>query len=178
MSNGFGEDLLEKGQSLARHAAKTVGQDIEQQVVGSKQQMPGAEQLAGGQQQGSTQDQTAIDAQNKANQDFLKDLYGTSNNQSSGTSAQPAHTPVQQDLALDDQQKLAEARKALNDRHMQTYYIPTFVEQKKTDESTQERLEKEEQEEKAKKMEKLQEEEEKKPIPQPVKGPEKAPGAG
>jgi hypothetical protein len=166
---GLGEAMLEAGKSFAKQSV----QGAKQQVTGSTsipsapKGAPGAEQLGGNVAGGTPQDQ--------ADQDFVKDLYSSNQQQ---TANNPQVNAQMQ--AMSDEQKLAEARKRLMEQHMTTYYKPTF-ENRKQEESVADRIAREDQEKQSKKMEELQEEQKKNDSPMSVRmgaqRAEKFPGA-
>jgi len=154
MKNPFSfETLTEQGKTLG----KAIGNQVKPANPSSSQsQMPNS-------------DQAANFGQDQNSQDFVNQLYGSSNQNN------PAASQMgQQQQAMADQAKLEEARKKL---HMETYYIPTF-EKRKKEETTGERLEREEQEKKQEEAKKMELEQKKKEVPKaPAKGAERTPGA-
>jgi hypothetical protein len=135
------QEALEQGQSILKKQAQTTVQSVTTQVTGQ-----GAAPADGAKSVGAGQD--------KMTQDFLQDLYAPSDTRQTTQSG-------------DEQTKLVEARKKLEEhkkQHMDSYYIPTFEQRKQQDERPAEKVEREEAEEKQKRWE-LQQEEAKKAPP-------------
>lgn len=121
-------------------------------------------------------------SQDQATNDFVKDLYGSSdqnlnqlqansnlNNNQSNSSLTLQGKNIDQPKTQQDAEELAKARKALMEQHTTTYYRPTFESPQRPQEDTAEKLEREKQEEEAKKMQELQEEKKKDEVPMAVR---------
>lgn len=154
-----GEEILEAGKQVGKQAVTQTIQTAKQQLTGSK--TPSA-----------VDQKTGIPDQN--NQDFIKDLYGASNNQQNPNpqngqqvAPQNSQTPPSSDAQKTvEQNQLETARKKL---HMESYYIPTFESPQKQEENVADKLEREEHQEKMKKMEELHEEQKKNEVPMAVR---------
>ncbi len=139
----------------------------------------------------STQSSTSQNTtnQDQATNDFVKDLYGTSdqaanqnssvnnsgNNQSQAGPLTLQGKSIDQPKTPEEVEKLAKARRSLMEQHMTTYYKPTFESLPKQEEDVADKLEREKQETEAKKMEELQIEQKKNEVPMAVRmGAQKA----
>ncbi|HUD44716.1 MAG TPA: hypothetical protein VMR41_04195 [Patescibacteria group bacterium] len=111
--------------------------------------------------------QSGTNPQNTDNQDFVKALYGSSQ-QPNGQPQQPANQ-MQAQSNQQDQEQLLKARKLLQEQHNKVYFDKLLhPEAGRREETVQEKLEKEKQEEEQKKQIKLEEEEKKQQV---VKAP-------
>jgi hypothetical protein len=180
MPNNFfnGEEMLEAGQSLVKNAGDQVAKQTSITANTAVNQLtgPGTNE---------TQTQTQGNQQGDTAKDFVKDLYGVNNSSTNTTQTSGVNNPNgqkdQQPQSPEEAMKLAEARKLLQEQHMNTYWKPTFEPQKREEEPEAEKVEREKQEEEAKKMEKLQEEQKKNEVPLAIRmasqKTEKFPGA-
>lgn len=152
------EELLESGKSLVKQTSDQVVKQTNSTINAATNQVTG--------DQGTNEVQNAAGgaAADDNTKDFIKDLYGVSNNNSNPQAVNSnvqSQNSGQTPQTLDDAKKLADARKLLMEQHMSTYYRPTFERVDQEEENVADKLEKEKQEE-AKKMEELQKEQKKK----------------
>ncbi|MBU2632765.1 hypothetical protein KKG52_03545 [Patescibacteria group bacterium] len=153
--NGAVGEILEKGQQVGdsvKSSAKAQVQNIASDVVGQM-----------GRQE-SSPDQGSQANQQKQQQDntqFIKDLYGVSENGSVQNQDPQSDMAIRQQRELEDKKKLEELRQKL---HKEKYYDPLVNPQRQPEETTAQKLEREEHEEEKEKMEDLQEEKKKAPI--------------
>ena len=149
------QEALEQGQTLLKKQAQVTAQAAKGQVTGQTQTP------SDGVKQVSSQDDLT--------KDFLQDMYAPSDTLTQTPQKQAAITPQSQAKpAGDDQTKLAEARKKLEEHkktHMELYYKPTFEEKTHGEERQAEKVEREEHEEKQKRWELQQEEQKKNEVP-------------
>lgn len=185
-NKGFNaEEMLETGVSSIKKQVtsqvKATGNAVSSQF-GNSQPTPIAENLTT-----QTNSAQSTSNQDQATNDFVKDLYATSdplpnnplnsNNQNNNQSVKATlHGKIiDEPKTPEEVEKLARARKALLEQHMATYYRPTFETPKQPQEDTAEKLEREKQEEEVKKMEELKTEQKKNEVPLAVRmGAQKA----
>lgn len=177
MGTNLFEDTLETLGSGTVGAVKQAGQGAVQQaggfgkatgtqVLGNIVSQPQQQSSEGMSQQDPNSPTNPAD--DVAKDEMMKALYGSSQPQNG---QQQSSTQLQGQASVEEQQKLAHARKLLQEQHNKVYFDKLMhPEQGKKEENVQERLEKEEQEKKQKEQMKMQEEEKKNQI---VKAPSK-----
>ncbi len=174
------EEMLEAGVSAVKKQVTSqvsaTGNTVSSQL-GSNPTQPSPESLNS--QTGTTQ---STQSQDQTTKDFVKDLYGasdqipnqagstgnSSNNQQNSTLTLQGKS-IDQPKTPEEAEKLAKARKSLMEQHMSTYYKPTFESPQRPQEDTAEKLDREKQEEEAKKMQELQEEKKKEEVPMAIR---------
>ncbi|MDP2649236.1 MAG: hypothetical protein Q8P10_00170 [bacterium] len=176
------DNLLKKGLggigNLGKQLGKGIVEETKKTAKGTVSQVTGIEKAGENAEKKDVQpqikqeqkDQTQASSGQAEDKDFVKMLYGKSENQQVEKPQNPQNPQVQtaQKIAEENPektpeevQKMVQLRQQL---HKESYYDPTFNRPKPKEETVQEKLEKEDDEKKMKELEVVKKEEKKKPI--------------